>query len=207
MLLKSKILTLLLSMSLTLILLTNSVFAYNSTNATTYADYYATNPNPNYALFGSDCTNFVSQALHNGGIPFVGLNNNIPQAWWYNTQNTSSTSDDTWSYTWSVAKNNYSYIILDSSPHLGYVASTYKAPSNPYPSGVSPGDIFYYDWSSDGVIEHAGIYTANGTDPNSGSSGALQDQHTTNRYHAIWTLYPYNQNFYTTTIYAVHINR
>lgn len=46
-------------------------FNFNIDTACTYAETYALNPNPEYKSFdgiGGDCTNFMSQILHAGGI-------------------------------------------------------------------------------------------------------------------------------------------
>jgi cell wall-associated NlpC family hydrolase len=196
-----KVLAVMLLSALFVLPLSSVAYAsiYNRGNAIGYANTYYNNYNPQYTSFSEDCTNFTSQCMYAGGLPMVNCYNNVPAAWWYNFSNT------TWSNTWSVAANQETFLVLNSSPHWGYVASSYLAPTNAYPSGVSPGDLFYYSWYNNGVINHAGIYVANGTDPHSGDSGALQDQHTTNRQDAIWTLYPYNQYFNTTAIYCVHI--
>ncbi|SHM73807.1 Putative amidase domain-containing protein, partial [Caldanaerovirga acetigignens] len=135
-----------------------------------------------------------------------GIDVTSPYAWYYDNKGTSSTSDDKYSHTWSVAKKLYSFIVLDSNPRRGAKARTYPYPgttSDPYPDEISIGDLLFYDWEGDGEINHVSIYVANGTDPNSGYSGALVDQHTTNRYHAIWSLSYYNEDRETTNIYPV----
>lgn len=51
-----------------------SYLKYNVTNALKYAEKYALIPNEKYRNFndsGGDCTNFVSQILHAGGIPLT----------------------------------------------------------------------------------------------------------------------------------------
>jgi len=53
---------------------------------------------------------------------------------------------------------------------------------------ATPEDIGEWNFSPD----HTSIATAYGTDPDSGWSGLLVGQHTTNRHHAIWHLIPYN---------------
>ncbi|NPV72821.1 MAG: hypothetical protein HPY89_03275 [Pelotomaculum sp.] len=202
----------LLSLVVILILmLTNSsyVFAYNRSDAISYSNTWALGRNPSYKSFSADCANFTSQCLRAGGYSFVGWGNNTindPYSWWYNNKGTSSTSDDAWTYTWSVSANQETFIVLDSSPDWGYVASSYIAPDDPYPSGVQTGDLFYYDWTNNGVIDHAAFYAANGTCQYTGYTGALQNQHTSDRYHVIWTLYSLNQDWYRTCIYCVHLN-
>ena len=47
---------------------------YNRELAVKYATDWAQDRNPNYKDYekwGGDCTNFVSQCLHEGGIPFL----------------------------------------------------------------------------------------------------------------------------------------
>lgn len=46
----------------------NAFAAYNGTKAANYAKNHATSYNSNYPSFSSDCTNFVSQCVHAGGI-------------------------------------------------------------------------------------------------------------------------------------------
>ncbi len=48
---------------------TNTV--YNASNAANYAKQYANSYNPNYPVFGADCTNFVSQCVYEGGMPML----------------------------------------------------------------------------------------------------------------------------------------
>ena len=164
-----KIMAVMLLSALLVLLLSTTAFAsiYQRGSATSYADQFATSYNINYNNYSEDCTNFTSQALFQGQLPMVGQYNNVPTAWWYNF------NGGTHSNTWTVASNQYSFIILNTSPHWGNVASSYLSPSSSYPSGVSPGDLFYYDWDNDSVIDHSAIYAANGTDPDSGSTGAL----------------------------------
>lgn len=143
-----------------------------------------------------------------GGWPYAnfGAAADYPWAWYYDNKGTSTTSDDTNSYTWSAAAKLYTFIVLDSSPARGKNAKATPYPgttSVPYPDNTDIGDTFFYSWNGDGVINHCSIYVANGTDPVSGYSGALIDQHTQNRYHAIWSLSYYNSKRLTTKIYPV----
>lgn len=66
------------------------------------------------------------------------------------------------------------------------------------------GDALFYDWQNDGLIR---IQVGSGPDPNSGWWGDYVDQHTTDRYHAFWSLKPYNANYMSTTyIRVVHVS-
>ncbi|MEW6771999.1 MAG: amidase domain-containing protein [Bacillota bacterium] len=172
-----------------------AAFAYDPAGACSYADRYALSPNPNYPYFEKDCTNFVSQCLHEGGgIPFdtAGTRQWYCQKVWYG-----------WSYTqeWTVADRFWQWLINDNyAQNLGYW--NYPQPDNN--SITAPGDVFLYNWNTttDTIFDHASINAAYGTDINSGKIGDLVDQHTTNRLHAIWHLIPYNPQYQTTRIYA-----
>ena len=49
----------------------NTNTAYNGTKAAEYAKKYANSSNPDYPVFGADCTNFVSQCVYDGGMPML----------------------------------------------------------------------------------------------------------------------------------------
>jgi hypothetical protein len=81
--------------------------SYNRAAAVTYADTWAHGRNSAYPSFGSgcncnDCTNYISQVLHNGGYPLRTGNWNKESIyewwyrkvlWWYETSNTWSAAD------------------------------------------------------------------------------------------------------------------
>lgn len=60
---------------------------YNISQATRYALKYALDINPsfgNYEKWGGDCTNYVSQCLYAGNIPFDNVGEDIRYQWyWY----------------------------------------------------------------------------------------------------------------------------
>lgn len=60
---------------------------YDRRSAAKYAMKWALSSNPaykNYEAWGGDCTNFISQCVHAGGIPFDHNGNNILRKWyWY----------------------------------------------------------------------------------------------------------------------------
>ena len=49
----------------------NTNTAYNRSDAANYAKQYANSSNPDYPVFGEDCTNFVSQCVYDGGMPML----------------------------------------------------------------------------------------------------------------------------------------
>ena len=64
---------------------------YDREKATAYAKKYATTPNlnpwQNYTQMGGDCTNFVSQCLYAGGIPFDNEGKTITEKWYWYSDN------------------------------------------------------------------------------------------------------------------------
>jgi hypothetical protein len=79
-------------------------FSYNRPTAVSYAEQWAHYRNGNYPLAGekgchcNDCTNYISQVLHEGGFPLrMGNNNNDVTKWWYDPLHLSD-----YSKTWTV---------------------------------------------------------------------------------------------------------
>jgi cell wall-associated NlpC family hydrolase len=179
---------------------------YTASNAVAYAERWALSRNPAYNSLGSDCTNFVSQALRAGGFtPVRGSNTHIEV--WY-SDGTSGNSN-----TWSVAPMLLNFLWVHSP---GGILTAYWTPLvGLQASGTSPGGLIFYDWGWLNVgspgngegVSHVSMVVANGVDPNSGWRGDLVDQHTTDRYHAYWTLEPYNGANGSTAFTVVGISR
>jgi hypothetical protein len=127
---------------------------YSADLAVTYARQWATSRNSSYPnVSPEDCTNFISQALRNGG--------------WRNTATTSSTSDTLWwlrsktsySQTWSTANGLFRHL------NGGYgVTAIGKASYEswfgwPSATSVNYGDVVFGDWQGDGLIDHTMIVT------------------------------------------------
>ncbi len=90
--------------------------AYDQSGAIAYADQYCTSPNSDYRFFDdTDCANFVSQCMHEGGgLPM----NSGGVDWEYNQ--TFLHLFDTWSLSWSVAHNLLHYLEDDlNAPKVG----------------------------------------------------------------------------------------
>lgn len=183
---------------------------YNANNAKAYANTWSMVYNTNqYHTVSNDCTNFISQCLRAGGWPLANtalLRSNVYA--WYNGSSSNS-------HTWDAAHNLWQFICTNSNPSRGsntgvvYNGNT----STAYPSYVSYGDVFFYDWENDGNMNHSSMYVENGTDvgvsgryTGSGYTGALVDCHNNDRYKAIWSLSYYNSMRTTTRIYPVHLN-
>lgn len=165
---------------------------YGAVNyARTYAGYYDDNPyyrnyNPYYRPMDNDCTNFVSQALwQGGGIPMV-------DAWWRTkydkddwyyyhkgTDSFDSNYDDNWSWSWSKVGTLYYHI----TSRLG--KQVYSE------SEVQLGDIVQVDGADgsapNGVWDHSMVVT--------GLSPLRVTYHTTNRKDKILTEVPGAKRF------------
>ena len=179
--------------------------AYSPSAAIQYADTWATSHNPNYPDFvDNDCTNFVSQAVHAGGVAFdkSGIQwycePGILYGWNYSSQ-------------WTVAQDFYNWIVNDSHGYLSETWDENGSTGYPQPPGNSAnltgGEVISLDWTSDGRRDHSGIVVVNnGYDSDSTWSGDLADYHSNSHYHAIWHLIPYNSYWTTTTQYGLKIN-
>ena len=172
---------------------------YNGAAAAAYADTYWQSYNtawPSFANSGGDCTNFVSQALHTGGIAMRTSPPYSGNAAWYMLK-----SKRRWSYavSWINAQDNSLFLL--TLPGVTQVASVYgAAPGQAVADNASQGDVVLYDFNNDGVYDHEAIVTAS-----DGAGWDLVDAHTNNRYHAYWTLAQYNSSWATTRIVVLHI--
>lgn len=188
-----------------LIVPVSNVYAYDGSTAAGYADRYSLNPNSgSYPVFDDDCTNFVSQAVNYGGYSMVGDGQSPTDDHNWYMDPCPICGGYTWSNAWSVASWYYGFLGLDYPG--GWNWGTASGTSTNSSSGLNVGDVLFFDWDNDGGIDHAAILVGNGTDPDSGWSGDLADEHTTNRYHAFWSLCPYNSMANSTVITLEHID-
>src|SRR5262245_25740311 len=149
--------------------------AYVGNSAAGYADYYWNKRNSNYYSFSDDCTNFVSQAMHDpyggGNFHYVGtpqtINSSADSQWWLSWR---STRGFHWTNSFVRVVDLYSFLMghwpggwFKGQAHtLSQQQATYT------PDNVVTGDLLFYDWDSNGVLDHVGIQVGWGTDPNSG---------------------------------------
>jgi hypothetical protein len=199
---------------------------YNRAQAVNYASQWTDNVpgstlhNTNYWYFsGDDCTNFVTQALSNGGIP-----DNLPPGavanpandfyfWNYDAvQEYASGGARSNGYSASAVDDLYNYLFgfstmgtMDGS--FSYNNGTVRAPSY-VPSPMEVGDVLFYNWGGGEGISHASLISGTGTDTE-GFVGTLVDAHSNNQKDQFWTLkdVPGNTNWQTTTVYFAHINK
>lgn len=156
-------------------------FSYNRYLAAAYADQYANVYNPIYVdcnSAGGDCANFVSQALWD---PNSGANFPSELPYWVYTGGSTcgSASPIAWRYT----PSQHNFFVANPQgavynfAYLG--ASGSWSATNAYNiSSMMIGDVIFYDWETDGVIDHVAIAVAYASD-----WSTLIDAHNTNRYH------------------------
>ncbi|WP_377914885.1 amidase domain-containing protein [Bacillus songklensis] len=120
-----------------------SSYHYNRLAVVRYAETWWNSYNPKYKKFAVDCTNFISQCVHEGGAPMRGYPNK-GKGWWM--QNNS------WSYSWAVAHAFHAYL---KNSTTGLRA---KQVSNPVL--LMPGDVICYDFEGDGRWNHTTVVVA-----------------------------------------------
>ena len=117
-------------------------FQYNRLKAVQYAERWWNTYNPAYKKFENDCTNFISQCLHQGESPMRGYPNR-GNGWWFMNQN--------WSYSWSIANSLRIYF---SNSKSGLRAREVSSPDE-----LLLGDVICYDFEGDGRFNHNTIVT------------------------------------------------
>lgn len=84
---------------------------YDRQKATQYAKKWALGRNPayhDYEHYGGDCTNFISQCLHVGGIPFDVNGRDSTQKWYWYSDNSRTPS-------WTSARPLKSYLLNNNN--------------------------------------------------------------------------------------------
>lgn len=122
-------------------------YQYNRLRAIQYAERWWNSYNPAYKKFQNDCTNFISQCLHVGGVPMRGFPNR-GAGWWMQTHN--------WSYSWAIANSLRLYLTHST---VGLKAKQVSSPDQ-----LLLGDVICYDFEGDGRFNHNTIVTAKDAD-------------------------------------------
>lgn len=117
---------------------------YDRVRATRYADVWWDQFNPRYPKLSDDCTNFISQCLHAGGLPMMHKGNRH-KGWWVDG---ASGSSGAWSYSWTTSNALYQHLRKNHHATLLQRASELKM-----------GDLIFYDWSGSGGYHHTTIVT------------------------------------------------
>lgn len=195
---------------------------YNRQAAVDYADKFANSLNYSYpSTFANDCTNYVSQALIAGGIQQrtggMTADPTDPTLWYVKdtTLPHQHLKSFIWSNTWAVAPALKDFLLnttSDGKP-LGTLVRTVTSVSDKQQlileNEMQPGDVIFYDWTNDGVIDHAAMYVGkDATDTPLGTSSlsSVEDSHSNSRYHKFWSMKEGNPTWANAKIYLVHIN-
>ena len=147
-------------------------FTYNRTVALAYADQWAHNRNIDYPMANeigcdcNDCTNYVSQVLHEGGYSLETGNwdENNPEEWWY--RNDTFFQPDH-SKTWSATDWFYIYAFFYGH-HLEISVDSDQEPD--LEPNLDPGDFILLDLrdnddingAPDGKPDHARVVVGHG---------------------------------------------
>ena len=154
----------------------SDVLVYNRDGCQAYADKYALSYNPTYVRFSADCADFASQAARAGAMPTnLGA---YSSGWWYDKKGTSSPADDTYSLSWINVTKQMGFW---NGLRTDWVSSI---------SGLSRGDLIYYDWTGDGTWDHVAVVAGTNS-----AGQKVVDAHTTDHYRVFW------QMGYSTTRY------
>lgn len=122
---------------------------YNYSNMVGYANKHWKRANTNYRTYGSDCTNFISQAMTAGGWNTTSggfLERKDSDKWFYGS------FESTTSYTWAGAENWY-WFAKKHSKRTKPLNNVWKLVSS---------DVLQADWKRDGIIDHTMIVTKRG---------------------------------------------
>ncbi|WP_338470556.1 amidase domain-containing protein [Niallia sp. XMNu-256] len=139
-------------------------FQYDRQKAVQYAERWWNSYNPAYKKFEVDCTNYISQCLHQGGASMRG-HPNRSHGWWMQKNN--------WSYSWSVA---HAFRLFLGTSKKGLRAKAVSSPEE-----LLLGDVICYDFEGDGRFNHTTIVT--GKDAN---GMPLVNAHTANSRMRYW---------------------
>jgi hypothetical protein len=119
---------------------------YSPGAAVNYAYSYWSNYNSSWRSYGNDCTNFISQAVYQGGWPYDETGSRTASDTWYYGMFTGTTS-----YSWAGAHNWYQFT---NQSGRAFIAT--------YFSDMLTGDILQADWgpTPDGTVNHTMIVTS-----------------------------------------------
>ena len=161
-----------------------TTFTYDRAAAVAYADRWTTESdstgishngakyNPAYYDYASnggpgDCTPYASQCIRAGGYPYL-------TSWFYDAAHPFS-SAPAW---------------YNNNPQHTYLAGRYLDKVDSV-TDLQKGDLIYYDWNSDGYLDHTAVYVGiyNGV--------RCVDAHTSDHRHHAWNLGAGKYYFYS----------
>ncbi|SFB92674.1 Putative amidase domain-containing protein [Bacillus sp. OV322] len=138
-------------------------YRYDRLKAVQYAERWWNEFNPAYPRFNDDCTNFISQCLHAGGIPMWGMPNRNRGLW---------IKSKSWSYSWTGA-HAFKQLMAGSG---GLKTKEVHSPQE-----LLLGDIICIDFQGNGRYDHSLIVTAKDAE-----GMPLVNAHTTNSRNRYW---------------------
>lgn len=144
---------------------------YDRSKAKAYIDAYWKNYNPEYPSFhqgGGDCTNFVSQVLYAGGMPWADdknpANHKLSSNWYCKPGATSKDSERRITFSWKIAAVFKAHWIKRADVHSIYSYSEAIRTMNELSGEVFLGDVVQFCYSN-GVPYHTLAITGYNRDP------------------------------------------
>lgn len=179
---------------------------YNRDSAYSWANSYWNNYSKAYVNLGDekweggDCTNFISQCLKAGGANYIFTS---PQQWYYNSKGTADTSDDSYSWTWSMARGLNSVIMGNSKTKNPGIKGTENIISNDaeYTEAIGKslaiGDIIQYEWSPASGLKHSAIIVGMVENSAKNRLEPVISTHSFDSWNLPWTKNAYKTHFIT----------
>jgi RHS repeat-associated protein len=134
-----------------------AIVKYNRQVAVEYAMRYAVHANPYYGMFESDCTSFVSQALHAGRM-------RMEMDWFFQRRSFVRR----WGHAWSFTDDLYNYLVYKKhfqvTPITGNDFGTKYVPNAPETipfsklSKVRKGDVVFYKQKATEFVSGGGKF-------------------------------------------------
>jgi hypothetical protein len=144
---------------------------YDRSKAKAYIDTYWKNYNPEYPSFhqgGGDCTNFVSQVLYAGGMPWADdknpANHRLSTNWYCKPGATSKDSDRRITFSWKIAAAFKAHWIKRADSHSIYSYSEAIRTMTELSGMIFLGDVVQFCYSN-GVPYHTLAVTGYNRDP------------------------------------------
>lgn len=144
---------------------------YDRSKAKAYIDTYWKNYNPAYPSFhsgGGDCTNFVSQVLYAGGMPWADdknpTNHKMSINWYCKPGATGKDNEKRITFSWKIAAVFKAHWIKRVEMHKMYSYTEAIQNMNELSRGTFLGDVVQFCYSS-GVPYHTLAITAYNRDP------------------------------------------
>lgn len=144
---------------------------YDRAKAKSYIDTYWKNYNPVYPSFhhgGGDCTNFISQVLYAGGMPWADDNNPANHKkssnWYCKPGATAKDSEKRITFSWKIAAVFKAHWIKRVARHKMYSYTEAIQNIDAISGSVFPGDVVQFCYAS-GVPYHTLAVTGFNRDP------------------------------------------